>query len=111
RVQSFDGPRHSIAQLENDSLGELLADALDPLESLVVPAGDGASYLLGAQRRQCRQCDGRPNSRDGQEQAEEIPLASSGEAEQLQVVFANVQVREERRLPRPPELLVRRRRG
>ena len=86
-----------VLEFEDDALGGLLADAGDAGEGGVVAGTNGSDETVGTDAAQ--DCDGElgADAADGEEFFEEAFLLSLGEAEERDLVFADVGVNVQRR--------------
>ena len=91
--------RELVAKLEEQSLGDLLADARDRGERRQIPLHDRTRQLGGGQRPQDGHGDLRPHVRHADQRPEGAALAFVGESEERQGVFAHVGVHPQRHAP------------
>ena len=87
-----------VLEFEDDALGGLLADAGDAGEGGVVAGTDGGDEAVGADAAQDGDGELGADAADGEELFEEALLLGLGEAEEGELVFADVGVDVERGL-------------
>jgi hypothetical protein len=81
---------HLVLELVDDALGELGADSGGAGDHGVVAARHGAVEIVAGKGRQDGEGDPGPDALDGDQQPEPVALVARGEADQADVVLADL---------------------